>query len=330
MTTMPEQKTGSGVGDATPQTLNHFIGNKNAVERVRIALDAMFNGGDGAVFPHCLMLGARGTGKTLLAAIVAAEVGLPDRFTQMLGQAVDSHAMLNGMLLEADGGGILFIDEIHSLCSSAQLSLLKALDERKIYLTNGTDSNSPPHEITLGKFTLLAATTEEYGLLPPLLDRFKLILRFDFYSTDDLAQIVGQRARALGWLVDDGVVAQIAKRGKNIPRLGLRLLESCWRTARAENSDRITAAHLHRTVELEQLDSLGLDSAEQAYLKLLKQNDGTARLNVIASRLGLPTRTVEGLEQFLLRANLIDKSDMGMRVLTPNGRLHLMEMDSPF
>jgi Holliday junction DNA helicase RuvB len=228
------------------------------------------------------------------------------------------------MLLESEGG-ILFIDEIHSLSFAAQLDLLKAIEQKKIYLGAGANGEGRPNEITLGNFTLLAATTEEYGILPPLMDRFKLILRFDFYSDDDLAHIVSQRVKALGWKVQEGLIEEIARRAKQTPRIALRLLESCWRTARAMNSDIITAEHFQRTVRLEQLDSLGCDSAEQSYLRFLKDSDGKARLNVLASRLGLPTRTVEGLEQFLIRQNLIDKDENGQRVLTPKGRQHLMD-----
>ena len=313
------QQAATDINAVVPPTLNHMIGMGSAVERIQVAVDAMFNQGGDAAFPSTLLLGPKGTGKTLLAQTVAKETGLADKFCEVLGQAINSPSTLNRMLMDAEGG-ILFIDEMHSLPPAAQIDLLKAVEQKRIYINR---SEGAPTEMTLGNFTVIGATTEEYGILSPLLDRFRLIIRMDFYSEADLARILEQRARALGWHVEDGLFAEIAKRGKQTPRVALRLLDSCWRTAKASNAAKVTAEHFRQATRLEEIDAIGCDKAEQAYLRFLAEAEGKARLNVLATRLGLPTRTVEGLEQFLIRNGLVDKNDYGVRVLTPKGMLHL-------
>jgi Holliday junction DNA helicase RuvB len=150
----------------------------------------------------------------------------------------------------------------------------------------------------------------------------KLTLRFLFYSTDELVELVKQRSRALRWVVDDKVLTPIAQRSRGTPRLALRLLQACRRVCRSEGENAVTLAHLERACSLEGIDALGLGPVEQQYLRIL--SEGASRLNVISSRLGLPSRTVaEVTEPFLLRAGLLFKDHQGRRELTAEGREHL-------
>ena len=150
----------------------------------------------------------------------------------------------------------------------------------------------------------------------------KLTLRFEFYSVDELTQIILQRSRGLGWDVDEEVFREIGVRGRGTPRLALNMLESAHRVCRAEGDNVITISHLERACGLEQIDSMGLGPTEQKYLTVVADNP--TRLNVIASMLGLPTRTVsEVAEPFLMRSGLIMKDDQGRRQLTQIGHEHL-------
>ena len=181
-----------------------------------------------------------------------------------------------------------------------------------------------PQSLPLNDFTVLLSTTDEYNLLQPLRDRMRLTLRFGYYSDEDLATVVLQRANALGWEVDEFLPGLIASRSRGTPRLALRLLQSCRRVCRANGETVITVAHLFRACDLEQLDHLGLGPMEQRYLQIV--NDGNTRLNVIASILGLPSRTVaEVTEPFLIRSELLTKDDQGRRQLTANARLYLSD-----
>ncbi len=151
----------------------------------------------------------------------------------------------------------------------------------------------------------------------------KLVLRYEFYSDDELGQIVRHRGRALGWQIEDGLVPQIAHRAKGTPRLALRLLQSCHRVCRSLGETTITADHLQKACNLENVDDLGLGTNEQQYLRILAE--GPNRLNVLASRLALPGRTVsQVIEAFLIRAGLVAKDHQGIRQLTALGRDHLL------
>ena len=153
----------------------------------------------------------------------------------------------------------------------------------------------------------------------------RLLLRFEFFSAEELVIVLKRRAKALAWNVEEGVLPLIAQRSRGTPRLALRLLQSARRVARSEGESTITLMHLERACVLEQLDDLGLGPTEQKYLRLLA--DGATRLNVVASVLGLPARTVSHVtEPFLVRAGLVVKDDQGRRQLTAKGHEHLSEV----
>jgi Holliday junction DNA helicase RuvB len=232
------------------------------------------------------------------------------------------------LLLGAKAKDIIHIDECHELARPFQTGLYRCLDKREIVLSGGK-SGGAPQSIPLQDFTLLLSTTDEHALLQPLRDRMKLLLRFQFYSEAQLAAIVDIRSRALRWEVQEDVFLRIAQRARGTPRLALRLLQSCRRVCRAEGEMTITTDHLQRACSLEQLDDLGLGPVDQKYLQTVA--NGASRLNVIASTLGLPTKTVsEVVEPFLIRAGLVVKDDQGRRELTRKGRGHLSNLRQDF
>lgn len=304
----------SEINDVAPTSLARLIGQRSVVEQVRVALDAAHM--DGLSFPGSLLVGPPGVGKTQTAKVIAAEMA--SDYHEVLGQAIQSSADLNALLLGAKGRDVVLIDEAHEIEKSFQTALYLAIDQRRVFLQGGR-SGRTPQSIPLADFSLLLTTTDEFKLLQPLRDRMKLILRFEFYSTGELVELLRQRSRGLGWSVDDNVLAPIAARSRGTPRLALRLLQSCRRVCRSEGENSIRLAHLERACELEQIDGLGLGPTERQYLCLLAEGD--SRLNVIASRLGLPSRTVsEVTEPFLIRAGLVVKDDQGRRQLTAAGR----------
>jgi Holliday junction DNA helicase RuvB len=305
------------INDAAPTSLAHLIGQRSVVEQVRVALDAAHH--DGLPFPSALAVGPPGTGKSQTAKIIAAEMA--STFHEVLGQAIQTPADLNALLLGAKDKDICFIDEVHELEKEYQTALYLACDQRRVFL-QGNRAGRTPQSIPLADFTLLLATTDEYKLLQPLRDRMRLLLRFEFYSPADLVELLKQRSRALRWTVAEEVLAPIAQRSRGTPRLALRLLQSCRRVCRSEGETAITLDHLERACTLEQIDCLGLGSVEQQYLLILAE--GASRLNVVASRLGLPSRTVaEVTEPFLIRAGLVMKDEQARRQLTAEGREHL-------
>lgn len=304
------------IADAAPASLADLIGQRSVVDQVRVALDAARQ--DGKKFDNALLTGPPGCGKTQTAKVIAAEMGCD--YHEVLGQAVTSPADFNALLLGAKDRDVILIDEVHELEKEFQTALYLACDQRRVFLQSRAKGG--PQSIPLADFSLLLCTTDVFKVLQPLRDRMKLTLRFGFYSTDDLVELLRQRSRALRWAADDRVLAPIAARSRGTPRLALRLLQSCRRVARSEGENMITLDHFERACLLEQIDGLGLGPTEQEYLAILAE--GATRLNVVSSRLGLHTRTVaEVTEPFLIRAGLITKDDQGRRELTAEGRKHL-------
>lgn len=305
------------INSVTPTSLSHIVGQRSVVEQVRVGIEAAF--ADGRKFESALLVGPAGCGKSMTARVIAEEMATP--FVEILGQSITTPADLNQLLLSATDKAVVHIDEAHELEKPFQTALYLALDKRQIVLGGGRTGRAP-QGIPIADFTVLLSTTDEYCLLQPLRDRCRLVLRFDFYSVEDLTTLLRQHSQALTWRVEDAVFPQIAGRARGTPRLALRLLQSCRRVCRSEGRSTITLADLERACQLEQIDALGLGPTEQSYLEAVA--GGASRLNVIASILGLPARTVSQVtEPFLIRAGLIVKDDQGRRQLTAQGRRHL-------
>ncbi|WP_291171457.1 Holliday junction DNA helicase RuvB C-terminal domain-containing protein [Gimesia sp.] len=299
-------------------SLTHVVGQTRAVTVLRTALDAYWhdrskNNGKES-FPHLLMCGPGGTGKTLLTELIAKE--LCTECHVELAQNIGNIGQMQGLLMMLEPEHILLIDEIHELSETIQVSLYRALEERKLFL----GGNRKP--VTLPPFTLIGATTDEYLLTTSMRDRFKILLRLQHYSQDEMSLLIEQRAKRLRWDIDAASIVQLAARSRGVPRLAVRLLESAKRVASSKGLDRIEPMHVEEMLVIEGFDSLGFDPVEQRYLKLLKESQGPVRLNVLATHLGLPKQTIEMFERDFIRLGLITKGDKG-RALTPKGIEHV-------
>lgn len=323
---MPDAAATMDLNEAAPPTLNHVTGQKRAVKQLKVALDAhIADRTDAAThaapaFPHVLIVGPPGVGKSLLAGIISRELG--SKLHEEIAQNILSPGHLHGLLMVADKYDCIFVDEIHELHAFSQTTLYKVLEKRIIFLRSGPTGERK--SVTLPPLTFVGATTDEWALTKPLRDRFRLILRLEHYSDDELAQLVAQRARRLGWSITDAAVKGIAARGRGTPRIALRLLEAARRSARAEGASNINIDHFRRMCEVEGYDALGLDPLEQKYLQILHDSGGVpVRLNVLATRLALPRQTIERvIESDLIRLGLIGKDDAG-RMLTAEGQRHV-------
>lgn len=298
-------------------TLDHVIGQTRAVAVLRTAIDAYFHDRAKATeeqaFPHLLISGPAGTGKTLLSEIVAREVAC--NIHTELAQNIKKPEDVHGMLMMLEPGDILFLDELQEL--SPQVTLYRALEERKLFL-------GKKHVVTLPPFCLIGATTDEHLLTRSMRERFRIHLRLTHYSDEEMFLLIRQRAKRLGWTIEDDAVRQLASKTRGTPRLAVRHLESAKRQASAEGTDLITEAHVQRMCHIEQIDSLGLDAVEQKYLRILREAEGPVRLNVIATTMGLPRQTIEMFEADFIRLGLISKTEKG-RMLTVKGIEHLAE-----
>ena len=319
---MPEV-VATDINDGVPLAIEHIIGQRRAVEQLRISLEAYYadRGATNNVVahPHVLLVGPAGVGKSLLAQVTARELG--GNLHQDLAQNLLTPGHLHGLMMLVENSDCVFLDELHELNPFVQTALYRCLEDRSLFIPSTPFSEGST--VALPPFTFVGATTHEFALSRPLRDRFKLVLRLDHYSVADVTEILSQRSRRLNWPTDPSVLRGIAQRGRGTPRLALRLLEATRRTARSEGAEAITAEHFSRTCEVEGIDGLGLDCLEQRYLTILAEASHPVRLNVLAMRLGLPRQTLERvIESDLIRLGLITKCEAG-RSLTPLGDEHL-------
>lgn len=298
-------------------TLSHVIGQARAVAVLRTAIDAYFHDRtkvkEELAFPHLLLTGPAGVGKTLLSETVARECCCS--LHTELAQNIKTPEHVHGSLMMLEPGDILFYDEIHELPPTAQVTLYRALEERKLFL-------GKKHVVTLPPFCLMGATTDESLLSRSCRERFRIQIRLTHYTDDEIFQLIRQRGKRLGWTIEDDAVRQLSSKSRSTPRLAIRLTESAKRQASAEGIDLITAVHVERMCQTEQIDSLGLDAIEQRYLHILREGEGPVRLNVIATQMGLPRQSIEMFEADFIRLGLICKSEKG-RMLTAKGFEHL-------
>jgi Holliday junction DNA helicase RuvB len=304
-------------------TVNHWTGQQEAIKRFRVALEASWN--DGSRLPHMLFVGGPGLGKTELAHLAAREMGVT--MHERLAQVASNMGAMNGLLLQADDKEIVFLDEIHELPPNVQTVLYRAMEGSQISLQSRDNHTM---SMPLKDFTIIGATTDEFRLLSPLRDRFKVVLPFVEYDVDSLATITLQRAHLLGIQVDDQIGREIALRSKGTPRLAIRLLESCHRLARSKGDERVTVNHFEQTVALDDIDELGLGPDEQRYLRFLAERHGDpVRLFTVASALGIHQRTIQSvIEPYLVKSGLVERHSQG-RVITEAGLRHLGLIHDP-
>lgn len=300
---------------ARPSSLDSVIGQQQVIDSVRVALAAA--GNDGTKFDHTLLLGPPGLGKTQISNLIGMEMGCGYR--EVLAQSLSSANDVNALILASKDRGVLLLDEIHGACQDIQVYLYQYIDSRRLTLQSNRKAGGPPLEVRASDVTLLLATTDEYRILAPLRQRCRLTLRFNFYSCDELARICEERVAALGWAVDDDrVFEDIAKRSRGTPRIALRFLQSAYRISRSKDSGVITREDLETACRLEDIDTFGLGHLERSYLNTISQ--GPTRLNVIASQLGLPSRTISTvIEPYLLRLGWISSGQNSIRMMTELG-----------
>lgn len=304
--------------DVRPGSFSHIVGQSHVKEALKIAVEASFQ--TGTRLDEILLCGPPGLGKTALVQVLADELAVP--FSEVLAQSITNAAEMNSLLLSASNG-ILFLDEIHLLHPVQQHALLQVLDKRRIFLSGGTSVQSIP----VAPFTLIGATTDPDGLIGPLIDRFRLVLHLDYYDHDELSKVIQQRCQALSWKFAPELPHEIAVRGRQTPRIAIRVLQAARRVAVASGCDLIEVRHLHHACSIERISSMGLDNSQQKYLKLLRTS--SQRLNVLASMLGVSTKALTAtVEPFLLRSGMVIKTENGLRQLTQQGREHLSEIDA--
>ena len=304
-----------------PQLLDEFVGQEEARANLRVFIQSARMRGE--AMDHTLFHGPPGLGKTTLAQIIARELGVGFRMTSgpVLAKAGDLAAILTNL----EASDVLFIDEIHRLNPAVEEVLYPALEDFELDLVIGEGPAARTVRIELQPFTLVGATTRLGLLTTPLRDRFGIPTRLEFYTIDELNQIVTGNARKLGVAVEDDGAREIARRSRGTPRIAGRLLRRVVDFALVEGDGRVTRALADNALTRLGVDHLGLDGADRRYLRLIAESyaGGPVGIETLGAALSESRDALEEvIEPFLLQRGLIQRTPRG-RMLAQGGWTHL-------
>jgi Holliday junction DNA helicase RuvB len=304
-----------------PQRFSEMVGQRAVFERLSIAVDASRKRGE--TLGHILLDGPPGLGKTTFATCIPRELGTTLQIAS--GAALAAPKDLLPYLTNAAEGSVLFVDEIHRLPIAVEEFLYPAMEDFRIDITLGDGVSARTINMPLRPFTLVGATTRPGLLSAPLRDRFVMREHLDFYSQDELAEIVRRSAVKLAMPMDDASADEIARRSRGTPRLANNRLR--WiRDFSTSRADGLIDVEIARTaLEMQGIDELGLDGFDRRYLETIQRvfAGGPVGIEAIAHTMSSATDTLEDdVEPFLLRCELVVRTPRGRR-LTPRGEEHL-------
>lgn len=304
-----------------PQRLAEYIGQGKAKENLNIFIEAAKSRGES--LDHVLIYGPPGLGKTTLANIIAVEMGVHIRKTS--GPAIERAGDLAAILTNLEPGDVLFIDEIHRLSRLVEEILYPAMEDFHLDIVIGKGPSARSIRLELPPFTLIGATTRAGLLTSPLRDRFGVISRLEFYTVDELEEIINRAARILQVRIDHGGAREIARRARGTPRIANRLLKRVRDYALVKADGIITREVADAGLHLLEVDRLGLDALDRKLLLSIIQKfgGGPVGLDTLAASLSEETETVEDVvEPFLMQLGFLQRTPRG-RVVTAHAYDHL-------
>ena len=304
-----------------PKRLCEYIGQDKLKENLTVYIKAALSRGE--ALDHVLLYGPPGLGKTTLAGIIAAELGVNFRVTS--GPAIERSGDLAAILTNLQERDVLFIDEIHRLSRSVEEVLYSAMEDFALDIIIGKGPSARSIRLDIAPFTLVGATTKAGSLAPPLRDRFGIISRLDYYTDDALIHIVNRAAAILSISIEDTAAEEIARRSRGTPRIANRLLKRVRDFAQVENLQKINLDIARKSLAMLEVDALGLDHTDRRMLLTIidKFAGGPVGLETLAAAISESTDTVEDVyEPFLIQMGLLMRTPRG-RVATKEAYKHL-------
>ena len=304
-----------------PQYLSEYIGQKKVKDNLHIFIEAAKKRNE--PLDHLLLYGPPGLGKTTLSTIVANEMGVNIKITS--GPAIEKPGELAAILNNLSDNDILFIDEIHRLSTQVEEVLYPAMEDYAIDVVIGKGAGARSIRLDLPRFTLIGATTRVGMLSAPLRDRFGMVDKLEFYTHDDLREIVMRSAEVLGVDIDEEGALEIARRSRGTPRLANRLLKRCRDYAEVCHDGHIDHDVAKAALDKLQVDSMGLDGNDRNILMTMieKFAGGPVGLDTLAAAVGEDPGTIEDVyEPYLLQLGFIARTPRG-RIPMPAAYLHM-------
>lgn len=304
-----------------PHRLDEYVGQENVKELLKVYIEAAKQRGD--ALDHVLLYGPPGLGKTTLANIIAAEMGVSIRITS--GPALEKTGDIVALLTNLQEGDILFIDEIHRLSRTVEEVLYPAMEDFEFDIIIGKGPSARSIRFDLPKFTLIGATTRSGQLTSPFRDRFGVLFRLELYTIKELAQIVTRSADILGIKIEPQGAEEIASRSRGTPRIANRLLKRVRDFAQIMGDGTITKAIAQSALLKLNIDEIGLDNTDRNMLEAMIRSfgGGPVGLDTLAAMIGEEAITIEDVyEPYLMQLGFINRTPRG-RVVTPAAYKHL-------
>ena len=319
----PEQTNDEAAFEANirPRRLAEYVGQSRVKENISVFIKAAQDRGE--ALDHVLLFGPPGLGKTTLANILANELGVDIRSTS--GPAMERSGDLAAILTNLDDRGVFFIDEIHRMNRIVEEVLYPAMEDFALDLIIGKGPGARTVKLDLPKFTLIGATTRMGLLSSPFRDRFGVVCRLEFYSVQELKQIITRSARILDVELAGDAADEVARRSRGTPRVANRLLRRARDFAQVEAEGIITLEMARHTLERLQIDEVGLDGLDRAVLLTIidKFSGGPVGIETIAASIGEERDTIEDIcEPYLLQEGYIQRTPRG-RTATESAYRHL-------